>query len=115
MSSIELYNIWSNKRRGISERCLIKDNGDYIGQNTGEIYLKENHYHSSKIKGKIVKIDKVNNTGMLHLDEAMVNRKGKYIGCVATFERAHYFGNIQVYRCLELKEYFTQNEIEILE
>lgn len=35
--------------------------------------------------------------------------------CYVTVEKARWCGNIQVYRCLELNEHFSENEIKILE
>jgi hypothetical protein len=119
VTKIELFTIWERNRRGIDEKCLMTENGDYIGQETGSFYSKEDHYHSTQVKGKIVKVDQDNHTGMIHLDddsdfeEDYKCRKSEYIGCFATFEEAHYFGNIKVYRCLELGEYFSENELEI--
>jgi hypothetical protein len=120
VKNIKLYTVWKNNCRGIEEKCLLTDEGHYIGQDTGIFYSNDEHYHNDQITAKIVKIEDENNTGMLHLaddsefEEDYRLRKTNFIGCIATFEEAHYYGDIKVYRCLELGEYFSQNELEIL-
>jgi len=121
------YTVWRGKEGlgiGVNEKCLITDNGDYVGLKTGKKYLKGDHYHSFQIIGKIITVDEINSTGMYHFDgewsdkgeENKKSFKEKYIGCIVTLERAHFFGDIQVYRCLELNnEYFSDKEIEIIE
>lgn len=119
-----LYTVWEKNGFGVHEKCLMNDDGNFIGQKTGKVYDKENYYASKQIKGKIVAVDSANNTGMLHLtadlsetgEENNKSIKSKFIGCTVTLEGAHYFGSFKVYRCLELNgEYFSDTEVQILE
>jgi hypothetical protein len=115
--NIEIYTVWDKTRMGVQEKCLRNDLGSYIGLETGNYYSKEMHHHSEQLKGKIVDVDEENLTGMLHLSyDDDVNRKyekGKYLGCYVTLEEAHLAHGLKVYRCLELNEYFSENEVEL--
>jgi len=42
------------------------------------------------------------------------NWKRKYLGALVTVREAHSAGEHIIYYCLELDEYFSDNEIEIL-
>jgi hypothetical protein len=122
---MKLYTIWSKKslshigfefsNQGVDEKCLMDDNEDYFGIKTGNIYSKEEFYHSDQWNAKIVAVDNENKTAMYHLEED--NRKdwkSKFIGCFVTLEKAHFADSVQVYRCLELNgEYFSEFEVEI--
>lgn len=82
---MQLYTVWKKDGTGINEKCLMNTDGDYIGIETTKKYSSTNHYHSKQYKAQYV-----------------------------TVEKAHWCGDIQVYRCLELNEYFSSNEIKIL-
>ena len=117
---MKLFNVWK-KMGGVNEKCLMDTNGDYVGINTGTLYLKnEGHYHSKQHIGVIKGIDKIDNTGMIHLDnggEGLTDKQKKlekFIGCYVTLESAHYFGYVEVFRCLELNDYVSSNEVDIL-
>lgn len=119
-----LYTVWKKNRFGIDEKYLMNDNGDFIGNKTGDIYSKEDHYASEQQKAKIIAVDNENKTGMYHLyaelskinEENNKSIKSKYIGCTVTLETAHWSGDVRVYRCLELNgEYFSDSEVQILE
>lgn len=151
---MRMYTVWTSKsmpergydwsNQGVNEKCLIRENGDYIGLETGKVYEKENFHHSKQFRAKIVAVENDNNTGIYHLDKdfrkhfgyekidkSISNRleqldietsennkyswKIKYIGCYVTIEKAHFYGNVEVYRCKELGDYWTSNEIEIIE
>jgi hypothetical protein len=121
---IQLYTVWRNDRISIdeNEKCLLRDDGNYIGLETGKVYDKNEHYHSKQFKGKIISIDNDNLTGMYHLykelndneEENNYSFKQKYLGCYVTLERAHFADGLQIYRCNELEEYFSEKEIELL-
>lgn len=117
---MNIFRVWDKTSTGINERCYMKDNGDYIGIDTGRLYKKDNgYYHSKQHIGVIKKIDEENMTGMYHLSEDSEfdyksQKMKKYMGCVVTLESAHSFNKIKVYRCIELDEYVTSNEVEIL-
>lgn len=120
---MQLYTVWKKDGTGINEKCLMNTDGDYIGIETSKKYSSTNHYHSKQYKAQIVAVDNKNKTGMYHLykelndndEENSKSWKSKYIGCCVTVEKAHWYGDIQVYRCLELNEYFSSNEIKIIE
>lgn len=117
---MEIYTVWQNNSTGIGEKCLKNENGHFIGIETGDTYDKNAHYSSQQILAKIISVDINNRTGMYHLyadSSHLENRhdwKSKYIGCFVTVEAAHWCDDIKVYRCLELDEYFTSGELEIL-
>lgn len=120
---MQTYTVWKNNGMGIDENCLINYDGDYIGIDTGKIYKQSEYYHSEQFKAQIISVDDKNETGMYHLytgwsDDNIENHKSwksKYIGCYVTVETAHWCDDIQVYRCLELSDYWSSNEIKILE
>lgn len=110
---------------GVNEKCLRTTSGDYIGIETGKFYSKKLHYHSRLYRGKIIGADDKNQTGMYHLyddpdlsdykdGENRINWKRKYLGALVTVREAHSAGEHIIYYCLELDEYFSDNEIEIL-
>jgi hypothetical protein len=109
---------------GVGELCLMTDKGHYIGVKTGTFYWKKYHYHTPNHKARIINIDDENLTGMYHLSEGNLfpnaeeneaSWKRKYLGAIVTVNVAHSAGEHTIYRCLELDEYFSDNEIEILE
>lgn len=118
---MNIYTVWTKSGTGINEKCIMNDIGNYIGINTGVCYNSFEHYHSEQFKAQIIAADSFNNTGMIHLydhEDTKENKrewKTKYIGCFVTVEKAHMFGELYVYRCLELGEYWSSNEIKILE
>lgn len=114
----------SNCGTGVGEKCLMTDKGHYIGVETGTFYPKKTHYHSKNLKARIVNVDDENLTGMYHLSEgdlfpdAEENEatwKRKYLGAVITVNEAHSAGEHRIYRCIELEEYFSDSELEIIE
>ena len=117
---MKTFTVWDHRGTGINEKCLLKENGDYVGIDTNDIYKKDDgYYHSKQHIGIIRSIDENNNTGMIHLDEVdeadfKKHKMENLIGCYVTLESAHFFGGVRVYRCLELKEYVSGNEVEIL-
>jgi len=117
---MKTFTIWF-KFTGINEKCLMTEDGDYIGIDTGKLYKKDDdHHHSKQHIGIITGCDEVDVTGMIHLDQGMTGltekqqMMKKYKGCYVTLEAAHWYGEIRVYRCRELKEYVTSNEVRIL-
>jgi len=118
---MQIYHVWKNNCMGLNEECLLNENRDYVGIKTGKIYDRNLHYHSEQYKAKIIAVDDINQTGMYHLykeiNEKEENNKSwkiKYIGCLVTVERAHHCGDLDVYRCLELGDYWSENEIKII-
>jgi len=132
---MKLYTVWSIKSyknkeeakrkhlgNSIEEKCLIREDGNYIGVKTGKIYPKETHYHSENLEGIIIAVDSENKTGMYHLnagwtedtDENRASYKKKYLGCHVTLQKAHLYNSLQIYRCIELDEYFSENEVKII-
>ena len=118
-----IYAAWQKNGTGIKEDVLDTDLDYYIGVKTGTKYPK-NEYHISKYyKAKIINVDKENKTGMYHLykewndndEENNISYKSKYIGAIVTVSKAHYCGEHTVYYCTELQEYFSDDEIKILE
>lgn len=114
----------ANAGTGLNEKCFMTDKGHYIGVETGNFYDKKYHYHSENLKGKIVNVDDENLTGMYHLSEGEffpdaeeneVTWKRKYLGAILTFNRAHWAGEHRIYRCIELDEFFSDNEVKIIE
>ena len=115
------YNIWSNNHVGITEEVLDTDFGYYIGLKTATKYPKTEFYVSEYFNAKIVGVDKVNNTGMYHLDKYWnnieynnYNNKIVYIGAIVSVRKHFKNGGIQVYYCKELNEYFSEYEIEVI-
>jgi hypothetical protein len=111
--------VWLKNGTGINERCLKRAPSGYVGIKTGNIYSSLTHYHSQQSLAQIIDADSINQTGMLHLfeDGCEENRKSwkeKYIGCFVTVEEAHKVGELTLYRCLELNEYFSSNELRLL-
>ena len=106
------------------ERCLMTADGDYIGIESGKLYSKRCHYHSDNIIAQIVSIDDVNKTGMLHLygdndlfpdaEENEATKKRKYLGAIITVQEVHNAGEHTIYRCQELDEFFSDDELKIL-
>lgn len=123
----QMYQVWTNKGFfGIkpAQKCLLNKNGDFVGVLDGTLYSKEFHSASRQYKAVILKPSSTNLTGMYHLDVGDLvenddeNRgewKSKYEGCIVTIEAAHKCGDEKVYRCVELNEYFSGNELELLE
>jgi hypothetical protein len=132
---MQLYTVWEASGKldskeakesylgtGIDEKCLMNEEGDYVGQDTGQIYPRDKHYHSDQLIGIIITVDEDNKTGMMHLDgpawadDSEINEKtmkARYTGCRVTLESAHFADGIAVYRCLELREYFSELEVKI--
>lgn len=122
------YTVWkkhcniTEESPGIAEKCLINTDGDYVNVETGILYSKDTHYHSKQYKAIITKIDKNNCTGMYHLNSFFApNRlenhydwKSRFIGCNVTVQEAHLWGDIKVYYVVELKEYFSANELSLM-
>ncbi|MCA1021559.1 hypothetical protein [Halobacillus litoralis] len=105
----------------VQEKCLLTDSGDYVGVESGKTYQSNKYKAMDSLRAKIVSVDDVNNTGMIRLDrefndtedENASKLKSKYLGCYVTVRPAHMYGGINVYRCYELDEYFSEYEIEL--
>jgi len=118
-----VFSVYKNNWTGVPEDCLMTTSGDYIGIETGTFYSKNEHYHSPMVKAKIKSPDDKNKTGMYHLctelsalkEENNVSYKRKYVGSIVTLKAAHWAGKHRIYYCMELKEFFSDDEIEILE
>lgn len=112
---MKVHTVYINHYTGVGEQCIKNINDDYIGLETGNIYPKDTHYSRLQHPARIIAVDKENETGLYHLSGGNRHEwKSKYIGGIVTVEKAHYFGDLQIYRCLELDEYFSGNEIELL-
>ena len=120
---MQLYIVWTKLSSGINEKCLLREDGNYIGVETGKLYsIKDGYYTSKLYKAKIKNVDNINKTGMYHLyegwdentEENNKSFKQKFIGCFITVREAHYADDLKIYQCLELNEYFSEDEIEIL-
>ena len=114
------FSVW-HKYTGVNEKCLMTESGDYVGIDTGTLYKREDgHHHSKQHIGIITGVEGVDQTGMVHLDQGsdgLEKKQGlmkKFIGCYVTLEAAHWYGKVRVYRCLELGDYVTSNEVKIL-
>lgn len=120
---MQLYTVWEKGYIGVNEKCLKNTDGNYIGVKTGNKYNSKTHCHSKQYKALIVAVDDENKTGMYHLYKELSNMneennkswKSQYIGCYVTVEKAHWCGDVQIYRCLELEEYFSDSEIKLLD
>lgn len=121
---MQLYIVWTKNSTGINEKCLLREDGDYIGVETGSLYSVKDGYYASKLyKAKIKSVDNINKTGMYHLyesrdDDIEENKKTfkqNYMNCFITVKEAHYVDELKIYFCLELNEYFSEDEIEILD
>ena len=121
---MQLYIIWNKNSVGINEKCLLREDGNYIGVETGKLYgIKEGYYASKLYNAKIKSVDDINRTGMYHLYEYWHNGmeenkktfKQNYMNCFITVKEAHYVDELKIYFCLELNEYFSEDEIEILD
>ena len=117
---MKTFTVW-HKHTGVNEKCLMVENGDYIGIDTGKLYKKDDdHHHSKQHIGIITSIEGVDQTGMIHLDQGSEGLKKKqgmmknFIGCYVTLEAAHWYGETRVYRCREFGDYVTSNEVKIL-
>jgi hypothetical protein len=122
---MKLYTVWANNHTGINEACLMDCNGNYVGIETGTTYSKDKYYSSEQLTAKIISVDNTNKTGMLHLyaecysnsdahEDNKASWKRKFINCIVTIEQAHYVDALPIYRCLELNEYFSGDELEII-
>lgn len=117
------YHLWKNNGTGMNEEVLDTSANYYIGVDTGIRYSKKEYYISEYKKARIKSVDEINKTGMYHLyaelnDEEDENNsafKLKYINAIVSVKRAHYADDKPVYYCHELKEYFSEDEIELLE
>lgn len=122
-----IYTVWKNNHTGIQpdQKCLKTITGHFIGLKNGLFYDKEDHYASKTYEAVIVDVDEKNQTGMYHLnegdDDLFENKeenakslKSKYIGCKITVEAAHQANGKKIYRCKELTEYFSEDEIQLL-
>ncbi|TGE29834.1 hypothetical protein [Hymenobacter metallicola] len=104
----------------LNEKCLWSTEGHYVGLQTGTHYSAAEHRHCPQLRAIIRSVDSFNQTGMNHLyseGELPENRqswKKKFVGCLVTVEEAHLAYGKKVYRVLELEEYFSANELEIL-
>lgn len=109
----------------LNEKCLWNVGGYYVGLETGKKYITTTHRHCPQLQAIIRAVDTDNQTGMLHLNpgtpqdadpqENRTDWKTRYVGCRVTVEEAHFYGDKKVFRCLELKEYFSEDELEILD
>jgi hypothetical protein len=119
---MELYTVFAKKGFGVNNPCLMDDNGDYIELKSGLKHSKNDYYHRKQFKAKIVSVDNINQTGMYHLskgwdddnEENNFSKKSSYLNCFITVEEAHYNGGKRIFNCLELKEYFSEDEIELI-
>jgi hypothetical protein len=121
--NMKVYNVYGIKNKtGVKELCVLNENNNYIGIKSGKVYSRNEYYHKKQLNAKIIQADEDNNTGMCHLfkefesyeEENRKSWKKAFIGCYVTVEEAHYYGGMRVYRCLELEEYFSENELELL-
>lgn len=119
-----VYRVWSKRGcTGVGEQCLLRDDSSFVGINSGNLYNKEDYYASELFKAKIINIDDCNNTGMYHLykdwnDKSEENNKSvkeKYLNCYITVRKAHFADKVEVFQCIELDEYFSEHELEIIE
>jgi len=119
---MEILTVWNNNKTGLNEECLRNENGNYIGIKTGTIYDCHVHYHSQQYEAIIISVDETNMTGMYHLYKELNDNnnennkkwKRKFIGCYVTVEKTHWCGEKQIYRCLELGDYWSSDEIKLL-
>ena len=120
---MKIYNVYGKKNKTfVNEGCVLHKCGNYVGIKTGNVYSCEDYYHREQLNAKIIHVDKDNETGMYHLyketsscdEENNSSWKNKFVGCYVTVEQAHWCDDLLVYRCLELNEYFSENEVEIL-
>jgi hypothetical protein len=117
------YHLWKNNCTGIKEEALDTNQDYYIGIDTGTKYSKKEYYISNYKKARIKSVDEINKTGMYHLyaeinDEEDENNsafKLKYVNAIVSVKQSHYSGEHIIYYCHELSEYFSDDEIEILE
>lgn len=116
------YRVWNGTQphgTGVNEICILNTAGDYVGIQTGKVFPGATHYHSVSIPVVISSVDEENNTGMQHLDADGIfgiNKKlwkQRYIGCQVNVIEAHMWGELKVYRCCELDEYFSRNELTL--
>ena len=117
---MRILTVWKHVT-GIGEKCLLKEDGDYVGIDTGTLYKKEDGLrHSKQHIGIIRSVDRVDETGMIHLDQDSEDlllkqqRLSQFIGCYVTLESAHLGNKVSVYRCRELNEYISSREVQIL-
>lgn len=97
--------------------------GDFIGIETGALYSKDDYYASPLFKGQIKAVDLINKTGMLHLhkewadneEENQITRKNQFLGTIVTLREGHWAGEHRIYYCIELNEYFSDDEVKILQ
>lgn len=98
------------------ERVIENGKGDFVGLETGKIYRGEEYYASPTLRATVVSIDEEQKNGMIHLEPGSEYhlKKQNFIGCTMTFRRAHNFGELTVYQCIETGEYYNQNELKVL-
>lgn len=117
------YHLWKKNGTGINEEALDTNQDYYIGIDSGIKYDKSNYYISKYNKARIKSVDEINKTGMYYLyaeinDEEDENNsafKSKYVNAIISVKRAHYVDEHTIYYCHELSEYFSDDELEILE
>ena len=78
-------------------------------------------------KAKIIKHEIPDNTGMVHLCDSVGERDGKTgrmrrlknfpLGSAVYVQKAHFYGELQIYRVYlgDTMDYFSENEIELEE
>jgi len=74
------------------------------------------------MKVKIISVDKINRTGMLHLcsefaeDEIENNSEFKtsHLNEIVEVEPKHWCGKTKVYYCKSLHEWFSQHELKVI-
>jgi hypothetical protein len=104
----------------VSEPALWSFNGYYVGVKTGTHYSPNDYRHRPQYVALLTGVDAENLTGMFHLDEppTLVDscawHKSLFLGCRVTVEEAHRVGELKVYYCLELAEYFSEHEVNLL-
>ena len=108
-----LVTVWKGERpfgRGINEKCYLLVDGNYEGIESGTTYSKDGHYHSP-VYAAIGLAPRPNETCMYYRDEVgHPELEGKYI----EVEKAHYCGNILVWRLTIGGAYLSGNEIRLL-
>lgn len=128
INEYEIVTVWKKPGYGPPYKGVINPNGYkcndiYSFENDKEIILSfEDYDHSEQFLAKVKAVDSKNLTGMIHLykewnddgEENEFNFKSKLIGSELIVEKAHWAGDVQVYRSVYPKfEFWSGFELEI--
>lgn len=106
--------LWNSDQRtyifvnGIPDVGIWLDRTEFTSEDFSSGVIKK----QAQLSAKIIAIDEENRTGMYH--DPQKSKRPEMIGCLVTVRPAHLWKDKKVYYCYELREYFSEGEIELL-